>query len=154
VPRRAVLAAVVLAAVIASAAPSIAQAGWKTDRAVKIAQIVWHPSCGQLRVAYSDPTMSGAPDEAGGWAWAGDCGIGVDSRKHWEFEMLCQIILHEGGHVAGLGHSTNPASVMRASFLGIKTTAVINGRTYTRWDGIDSRCLNGGRRFLLAHGAL
>jgi hypothetical protein len=133
------LAVTLVAAAIC--APASARAGWKAERSLQIAQAVWHPSCGKLRLAFSDPTAIGVADEAGGWAWKDDCTIGVDSRKHWEFEQLCQIVLHEAGHVAGLGHSTNPHSVMRASFLGIETTAVIRGRTFTRWDGIDSRCL-------------
>jgi hypothetical protein len=121
-----------------------AHAGAKIDRALAIAQAVWHPACGQLSVAYGDPADVGAPDGAFEWAWKDDCVIGVTNKAHLEFEQLCQVILHGGGHVAGLGHSDNQRSVMRPEFFSIETTMVKNGRTTTHWDGIDRRCL--GRR--------
>lgn len=150
--KRATAAIAVLAA-LTFAAP--AHAGWKIDRALKIAQIVWNPDCGQLRVQYGSAEAAGTVAEAGAWAWAGNCTIGLNAAVHDQsFEPLCQKILHEGGHVDGLGHSANQASVMRASFMALETTAIISGREVTRWDGIDSRCLNRGRPFLRAHSAL
>lgn len=145
--------ALALAAVfLFGAAP--AQAGWRIDRSLAIAQTVWHPGCGQLHLGYGDRARDGAAEGAGGWAWAGDCTIRLPNGSHYEFEELCAIVLHEAGHVAGMGHSSNPASVMYAEPLVIKTTARIGRKTVVRWTGIDSRCADRGRPFLERHGLL
>jgi hypothetical protein len=126
-----------------------AHADWKIDRALTIAEGVWHPACGELSVHLGDPVAEGTVAEAGGWARADDCEIGLDAGRTWtEFEPLCQVILHEGGHVAGRSHSNNPRSVMRPSFMFGESTATIGGVTSTRWDGIDRRCMYKGRWFL------
>lgn len=148
------LATAAIAALILAFLPAVAHAGWKIDRATAIAQTVWHPACGQLRLAYGDPAAAGTQPEAGGWAWAGNCAIGVNAERHYSFEELCSVVLHEAGHVAGAGHSHNPASVMYAEPLVIKTTARIGQRTITRWTGVDRRCLDRGRPYLERHGLL
>lgn len=132
---------VAVLALLIMAAP--AQAGPKIDRSLAIAQAVWHPACGQLRVAYGDPVAAGAVAEAFGWAWAGNCEVGVTNKTHLEFQQLCVVILHEGGHVVGLGHSDNPRSIMRPDFFTIETIFESDGRTITRWDGVDPRCVHG-----------
>jgi len=128
--------------------------GWRTARSLSIAQVVWHPTCGALTLRYGDPIREGAGDGAGGWAWKGDCVIRIPNGSHYEFEELCTIILHEAGHVAGMGHSADPRSVMYPEHVVIKTTAHIAGRTVVRWNGVDRRCLNRGRPFLKRHGLL
>lgn len=130
----------------------VAHAGWRIDRSLAIAQAVWHPTCGQLTLGYGDPADAGG--DASGWAWAGDCKIRIPNGSHYEFEELCAIVLHEGGHVTGLGHSSNPRSAMYGEALVIKTTAVIGRRTITRWTGVDHRCLNRGRPYLESRGLL
>jgi hypothetical protein len=144
----------ILAVLVMLTSPNAAQAGWRIDRSVAIAQAVWKPSCGTLSLRYGVPEDAGAAAGASGWAWNGDCKIGVNAGNHYEFEELCTIVVHEGGHVAGLGHSPNRRSVMYAEPLVLKTTARINGREITRWDGVDRRCLQRGRPFLERAGLL
>jgi hypothetical protein len=147
--RTAALAALMLALL----APATANAGWRIDRSLTIAETVWHPSCGKLELGYGDPVREGAAD-SGGWAWTGNCTIRIPNGSNYEFEELCTIVLHEAGHVAGAGHSHNPKSVMYADPLVIRTQARVNGRTVVHWDGVDHRCLNRGRPFLQRHGLL
>ena len=139
-----------LALLLVLAAP--ARAGWKIDRALAVAQIVWHPACGQLRVSFERPPADVA--EAAGWAWSGDCTIRVNSQgSHRAFEPFCQTVLHEAGHVAGMGHSSNPRSVMYPYRRLDVGHTVLHGRRVTVWPGVDSRCRDRGRPFLGAHGA-
>ena len=145
---------VLIAVLVALTLAAPAQAGWRINRSLAIAQTVWHPTCGQLTLGYGDRARDGAADGAGGWAWAGNCTIRIPNGSHYEFEELCAIVLHEAGHVAGMGHSSNPRSVMYAEPLVIKTTARIGRKTVTRWTGVDRRCLDRGRPFLERHGLL
>lgn len=146
--------AALAATLVALATPATASAGWRIDRSLLIAQTVWHPTCGQLQLGYGDPVREGAGEAVGGWAWAGDCLIRIPNGSHYEFEELCTIVLHEAGHVAGVGHSHNPRSVMYPDPLVQKTTARIGRRTVVRWTGVDHRCQRRGRAFLERHGLL
>lgn len=147
-------ALVLLLALTLLAAPATAQAGWKLDRSLAVAQAVWSPTCGQMRVAYENPANAGLPEAAAGWAWEGDCTIRLPLGASYEFEQLCTIVVHEAGHVAGRGHSSNPRSVMYAEPLVTKTTFTLRGRTVVRWDGIDRRCRDRGRPYLERRGLL
>lgn len=153
-PRAAPLTVFALIALAALAYTPNADAGWRINRSLQIAQTVWHPTCGTLTLGYGDPIREGAGDAAGGWATAGDCAIKIPNGSHYEFVELCTVILHEAGHVAGMGHSPNPRSVMYAEPLVIKTTARIGRKTITEWTGVDHRCLRNGRPFLERHGLL
>jgi hypothetical protein len=144
----AALAALIVA--LLAAAPA-AHAGWKIDRSLAIAQAVWNPACGDLRLSYGHPGDVLADAEGAAWAWRGNCTIGIDARMSLEFEELCTIVLHEAGHVTGAEHSDDPNSVMFAAPVVQKVTARISGRTVVRWDGIDRRCLDRGRPFLERH---
>jgi hypothetical protein len=154
VPRLSVLWLLALSLPVLLLGAPAAQAGWRTDRSLAIAQIVWHPACGQLSLGYGDRARDGARDGAIGWAWAGNCEIRIPNGSHYEFEVLCSTVLHEAGHAAGMGHSSNPRSVMYAERPFTKTTARIGGKTITQWTGADHRCLHHGRPFLEAHGVL
>lgn len=146
--------AVLVVAALLLTTPGSADAGWRINRSLAIAQTVWHPTCGQLQLGYGDPERVGLPIGVGEWAWKGDCTIRIPNGSHYEFEELCTVILHGAGHVAGMGHSTNPDSVMYPEHLVIKTTAKIGHRTVVRWTGVDHRCQHRGRAFLERHGLL
>lgn len=143
---------VALAVLVLLLAASSAQAGWRINRSVAIAQVVWHPTCGQLRLAYSEP-VDGA-ESAGAWAWKGNCAIGVPVGTHYEFEELCTLVLHEAGHVAGMEHSANPRSVMYPVRIFTEGRMEAHGRITKVWGGVDRRCLDRGRPYLEAHGLL
>lgn len=152
-------AALVAVLALAIAAPATARAGWKIDRAAEIAQIVWHPACGQLRIRFADPATSGAVDANGdpladvsGWALPGDCDVSVSNKQSWTFETFCQTVLHEAGHAAGYGHSSNPHSVMYAWGTPVESRGTVNGRRVVRWTGVDPRCLHQGVPYLRLHG--
>lgn len=150
--RRVGLVLLVLAAL--AVAPSVAHAGWQERRALIVAEAVWGPqSCGPLSLRYGTPSMFGVVDAAGGWATEGDCKIWLNEATRGEdFEVLCQKVLHEAGHVAGVGHSSNPRSVMRPAFDWSKASGREDGRRVTRWSGIDRRCLERGRPYLESRG--
>jgi hypothetical protein len=126
--------------VLLSAAP--ADAGWRINRSLAIAQEVWKPSCGQLRLAYGNPADYGVPG-ADEWAWPEKCAIGIDTSKHFEFEELCTIVLHGAGHVAGAGHSDRPQSIMYPyRVFSVKVERVRGREVFTNWGGVDRRCLD------------
>src|SRR6188768_2158536 len=108
-----------------AAAP--AEAGWRIDRSLAIAQEVWKPTCGALSLAYGDPVSAGASAEADAWAWPGNCRIGINASQHYEFEELCTIVLHEAGHVAGMGHADR--GIMRATRVFVEAHETSHGRT-------------------------
>jgi Matrixin len=123
-------------------------------RAQHVAQRVWHPSCGRLHASFDDPRTAntvlddGTPiDYASGWAMPGDCTIHLSRAQQWvAYPPLCEVVLHEAGHVAGRGHSHNPRSIMYPQSLWIRTIGTItraSGRPkrVVRWSGIDHRCL-------------
>jgi hypothetical protein len=124
-------------------------------RALAVAQRVWHPTCGRLRASFDDPRTAhtlldnGTPiDYASGWAIAGDCTIHLSRAQHWvAYPPLCEVVLHEAGHVAGLGHSTDPHSIMYPTSLWVRTIGTVTGRHgrvrhFVHWSGIDRRCLH------------
>lgn len=130
--------------------------GWQARRALAIAQTVWHPTCGRLTLRFANPaSVRGlVPEESAGWASAGNCVITLSDRRRWEFETLCQSVLHEAGHVAGVGHIDDRPSVMNSSTIVDRAQTTIHGRKIVTWTGIDRRCLNRGRPYLLRHGLL
>src|ERR1700761_8991732 len=88
----------------------------EVKRALAVAQRAWHPSCGRLHVRFGDPRTAGTVsdngtpiDYASGWATPGACVIPLSRSQHWVASPpLCEVVLHEAGHVAGRGHSHNP----------------------------------------------
>lgn len=123
-------------------------------RAVAVAQRAWHPSCGRLRVSFDDPRTAdtvlddGTPiDYASGWAMPGVCTIHLSRAQPWvAYPPLCEVVLHEAGHVAGRGHSHDPRSIMYPVSMWVRTVGTLtraNGRVtrVVRWSGIDRRCL-------------
>lgn len=130
------------------------------NRAVAIAQVVWHPACGQLVLRFADPATviatgqlpESESDAAAGWAATGDCDITVTNRRHWEFEPLCETVLHEAGHAAGMDHVDDRPSIMNSRTILTRAETTIRGRKVVTWDGIDHRCLDRGRPYLERHG--
>lgn len=115
--------------------------------ALRLAERAWH-----LRglSVDSEPVPPGLVSELGdiaGWAWAGDPVIGLHRHLLWlGGPELCETILHEAGHVAGRGHSSNPRSIMYPVQWVIRGEALIafpggRRRRVIQWSGVDRRCL-------------
>lgn len=89
-------------------------------RAERIALEIWGPVCGgDVAVSLADLE----DDQAGQASWLVDddggyyrCAIIVaphgPNGKPWPFRLLCAVVVHEVGHLAGMKHSANPRSVM------------------------------------------
>ena len=146
--------ALCIALLMAAAARANVAPHREVVRALAVAQRVWHPTCGRLRVSFDDPRTAntvldnGTPiDYASGWAMPGDCTIHLSRAQQWvAYPPLCEVVLHEAGHVAGRGHSQNPHSIMYPTSLWIRTIGTItraHGRAkrVVSWSGIDRRCL-------------
>lgn len=140
-----------LGVVLLAGWPAGADAGWRVDRATAIAERVWGVCPGTLQIRFETP--DDAWGDAHGWAWQGDCTVRINSwmgATYWE--PFCTTVLHETGHVAGLGHSDNPKSVMRANATFLEMDGIIvtgtKRRRVHRWIGTDPRCRNRGRDYL------
>ncbi|HMF17532.1 MAG TPA: putative Ig domain-containing protein [Gemmataceae bacterium] len=82
---------------------------------------------GDIRVAAYPMAQSAeafaAPFEVDAGTWAGDVQLnsavrfGIKSQGY----DLYTVMLHEAGHVLGLGDNSNPASVMDANYLGVRS---------------------------------
>jgi hypothetical protein len=159
VARLAALVVVLIAGLAVTTSP--AAAGWRINRAVAIANVVWGNPC-PWRIKW-DPPLRNHP-EALSWAsMQGGCryqGFGVvhlnASEPIHTFDVFCTRVLHEVGHLADAVHSPNPRSVMYP----IDQTS--EGRLFSRdgrhfhWigNGGDPRCRDHGRPYLEAHGLL
>lgn len=122
-----------IALLLLVALPTPAQAGWKHDRAVAIARIVWEDPCDgnvELRWAPLRNTYNG-------WHSA-PCQISISTDVTYRtFQDFCSVVLFQYGFVAGVWLNDNPRSIMY--YGGYKH---------------DERCAKRGRPFLEAHGAL
>ena len=130
--------------------PAIANAGWKTTRATAIATHVWGVCQNTLRIHFTpaDPAWA----DSYGWAWTGNCNVYIDTTigaRYWE--PFCTTVIHETGHVAGLGHSDNPRSVMRANSTFVEIAGTAKGKFTSRWYGVDPRCRDRGRPYMEAN---
>lgn len=130
--------------------PASAQAGWKTDRAQAIAGVVFPAiPCGKPSVSYGDParvypaSMLSKFSTPLAWAVKERCAVELNGvmAERWGlgWGQVCTLMIHEYGHLTGLGHSENPKSVMRAN--------------YDDGDP-DPRCRKRGRPYLERHGLL
>lgn len=139
------------------ALPSAAHADWRVDRAAQIARIVWHHPCvDRMRITWAPfDDRAGEAVQTGSLTADGDCELAdpvvtlnsLDpSLRDWE--PFCDTVLHEAGHLAGRGHSDNPDSIM----FPVRVAVHMQGNGRDRWEGVDRRCLHGGRPFLRAHG--
>lgn len=65
------------------------------------------PDCGQ-------PSLTSAelPPPVVGFADLADCSIVVDPRRFYFSGAACVVVVHEYGHLIGLGHSDDPTNVM------------------------------------------
>ena len=46
--------------------------------------------------------------------------MAMNTKQNWSFYDAESVLLHENGHVAGLGHSSDPNAVMVATYAGIR----------------------------------
>lgn len=135
--------ALALLLVVAEPARADAPVAWQ-HRALAIAQVVWHPDCGQLHLRFAQPPADVASMDPEGWASSGDCGLALNVSHHWHyFPPFCHAVLHEAGHAAGVGHSDNPRSVMYPRMVLDHGHAVGSRRMV--WPGLDRRCTTSTR---------
>lgn len=140
--KRTILLSLVLT--LGLSAPS--QAGWRIDRAEQIAAIVWHNPCGGHIPIQWDPAPSDMDPFADGWVDPGVCVIHLSTTaapRQWE--DVCDVILHETGHLAGFRDPANIADPDHS----LNEHSVMYGGPF-RED--DVRCAQRGRPFLQAHG--
>lgn len=130
------------------AVPSSASAGWKIDRATAIAAQVWKSPCGgQVTLRWAEPPAG--LEWNGAWAYPEACVIEFNLRVHLDWPRFCHIMIHEYGHLAGAGHSTNPRSVM-ADQLHTEPRRVrtVDGWVWWPYLRTDRRCAGRGVRYL------
>lgn len=139
-----------LAALFALLLPAPASAegapvAWQR-KALALAQRVWHPACGKFRIQWSSREATGVDGHTVGWAVAGDCSLYLPWEKAWlGYPELCDVVLHEGGHATGLGHSDR--GIMRpVSYITFEWGITQSGGRIERWDGVDRRCLSRSRQ--------
>lgn len=121
----------VLALLAPAAARADAPVAWQ-HKALAVAQRVWHPACGQLRLRFAEQQPLGE-------AYLGDCELRLDRDVVWDaYPEFCHVVLHEGGHAAGVGH--RPRGVMRPTFI-FDIGRGPDGKV--TWGGVDPRCLPG-----------
>jgi hypothetical protein len=139
------IAAVVALALLLAAAPA-AHAGWRSDRATAIARIVWHhPNVDRLQIRWGTPPAD--VSDAQGWTSGESTGeIWLNATRPLAWEPFCTIVLHEAGHLAGMGH-TNRGVMHPQRFVHLS-----DDEGHERWDGTDPRCRARGRPYLAAHG--
>jgi hypothetical protein len=159
------LGLVLALACLGAMAPS-AHAGWRINRAVAVANVVWHNPCPlsiQWAKAPVDDSSSAVAGEPMAWASLQDgCrlqGLGVVYMNINEpvrtFDVFCSRVLHEVGHLAGAVHSSNPRSVMYLFDESQELRVWSPRRHRFDWRGFgDPRCRDRGRPYLEAHGVL
>jgi len=147
VVRLAVVVAITL--VCLSAAPGAAvAAGWKTERATLIARIVWHDPCVDRMQIQWGAVPPGA-DGASAWAWTDRCIVVLNDQQPQAWEPFCSLVLHEAGHLAGMGHTDH--GIMEPFSVFVHDVSIVNGRRAEFWDGTDPRCRGQGIPYLQAH---
>jgi hypothetical protein len=95
-----------------------ARADWKLDRAKAVAAKAWKDPCaGRVQVDV-------APQAGADWLAStlpSQCRITLSATRRWTWGLLCPVLLHEYGQLAGHRdpgnpsdphHSSNPASIM------------------------------------------
>jgi hypothetical protein len=110
--------------------------GWEIDRARAVAEVVWNHPCGRtVPVTFQTAPIFPGLGTARGAALKPACEIVLRSDMT-EWNLLCPLVLHEMGHLAGMKHSDNLRSVMHDPPM------------------YDERCDKRGRPYLQAHGVL
>ena len=86
-------------------APGVADADWKIDRAQAVASAAWNDPCpGRVQISY-------APPQQPNWLAStirGYCRITLSDRETWPWSLLCPVLVHEYGHLAGYRDPENP----------------------------------------------
>lgn len=116
----------VVAALLAALTPAAASAWRPSARshrlasAVAVANAYWGTPC---PVA----TWREIPFGVGGMAWPATCewGLATDWIV-WQWPILCAVVVHEFGHLAGRDHNDDPASVMSGA--GVLAQPAICGK--------------------------
>ena len=142
---------------LALLAPPAAQAGWRTDRALAVAEKVWQAPCGPggVSLSYADPPGGFEPRALMAATVGHGCVVWVNPRVSFRdrWGLFCHAVIHEVGHLAGREHSEDRRSVMHALAHGAgKWKVVVNGRSFgyvpDQEAGHDRRCRNRGADYL------
>lgn len=144
-----------------------AEAGWKLDRATRIATLVWAnghrvPCVENMQVRWADPLPTTGNITRLGWINADpatgqptECVIYFDRTLPLPWLDFCTTLIHEAGHLAGFRdptntadpfHSSNPRSVMYVPSLEVEVDFTKSQATAGR--DYDRRCRRNGRWFL------
>jgi hypothetical protein len=119
--KRALIVAAVVS-VTALAAPAVVSADVPSyvDRAdaKRFARAYWEDERGLFAPCYRVNLNFHPIHRPGvfGYVRMGSCTVHMNSRERWNWSKLCTTVTHEYGHVLGRGHSSNPNSIMWASW--------------------------------------
>ena len=101
--QRTALSATTLLCVLAFS--GAARADWKLDRAKAVAATAWNDPCtGRVQVDI-------APQAGADWLAStlpSQCRITLSAAQRWRWGLLCPVLLHEYGHLAGYTNPGNP----------------------------------------------
>lgn len=141
-----------------------AQAGWKVDRAVQIANIVWnYPCSGHVRLQWEAPPAN-QPTLQNANAWEQNCVVTYNVLRPTTWGEFCTDTIHEFGHAANFRDPTNKADPLHSA----NPRSVMYGGEYTelplvemhplpnrmeQYEQADSRCELYGRPYLAKRGA-
>jgi len=141
------------------------RSGWKADRAVAIARIVWHHPCvDRMRLEWISRERFAAmvPESPDGLATVDRdrCVVLITDDVSASWDDLCYWVIHEGGHLARFRDPTNAADPDHADDLrSIMFGVDIRGFTISEPGSAPItvprshwRCRHRGAPFLRAHG--
>jgi hypothetical protein len=122
--------------------------GWELERARAVAEVAWnHPCDGQVPVSFRTAPLFAGSGNARGVALLFPCEIRIRADIT-EWNLLCPLMLHEMGHLAGAEHSDDLGSVMHDPPL-YDERCNDHGRTYLGLGKASSRLRRSGLRAAL-----
>lgn len=120
---------------------------WKPARGLAVSYKIFpnSPCVDKTQMRFSVPLPDRAT-EGSAWVYPGNCVIYFhDALRDLPWSMFCKLTIHEQGHLAGLGHSDNPRSVM---YPFLMFAFSVDGPRMLAVDGSDRRCYDRGRAYV------
>lgn len=112
----ATIAAIVLTTGTATAAFAPADSYPQLGQVLPIARAAWPDSpCRDREMISIEPAPLTNPVSGNhtlGIAWPGTCNLQLEDSLLAQPELMCWVVTHEMGHLAGLPHSTDPNDIM------------------------------------------